>query len=321
MDRNFWAELPKPIFGLAPMANVTDAAFRQMFAIYGKPDVFMTEFVSVEGLCSSGRDRLLIDFWFSELEHPIVAQIFGTNPVQFEEVANLVHELGFDGIDINMGCPDKAVMKQGAGAALIQQPELAREIIRATKRGAHGLPVSVKTRLGYNINQFAKWLPHLFAEDLAAVTIHLRTRKEMSDVPAHWELAAQIAKLRDQLAPQTRILGNGDVETLAEARDKVVQTGIDGVMIGRGAFGKPWFFSEKMPSVTDRFAQLVEHADLFEQLFIPTYKHFDVMKKHFPAYASGFAGARDLRMQLMTTENAAQVRTLVAEWLRTPASS
>jgi nifR3 family TIM-barrel protein len=319
MKKNFWLQLRSPIFVLAPMANVTDAAFRQMFARYGKPDVFFTEFVSVEGLLSSGRERLLVDFWFGENEHPIVAQIFGTQPAQFEQVANLIYELGFDGIDLNMGCPDKSVEKQGAGAALIKNPHLAAEIIQATKRGAQGLPVSVKTRIGYKTNEIAVWLAQLLGEDLAALIVHLRTRNEMSDVPAHWELANEIATLRDQLAPQTRILGNGDVETLADARIKIEETGMDGVMIGRGAFGKPWFFSGIIPPVAERLRQLAEHTELFEQLYIRDFeaqgkrrhKNFEIMKKYFQAYSVGFDGAKELRRQLMETETAAQVRSIV----------
>ena len=322
MMQSFWKKLAKPIFVLAPMANVTDAAFRQMFARYGKPDVLFTEFVSVEGLLSAGRERLLVDFWFEPNEHPIVAQIFGSKPEQFSEVAALIAELGFDGIDINMGCPDKNVEKQGGGAALMKDPELAREIIRATKRGGQGLPVSVKTRIGYRTNQIEEWLPYLFGEDLAALTVHLRTRQEMSDVAAHWELAPEIVALRDRLAPQTVILGNGDVETLDEARQKVEETGIEGVMIGRGAFGKPWFFSEHEPPLADRLGQLLEHTELFEKLFIAypqtkgqhPYKSFEVMKKHFKAYVIGSSGAKELRTVLMTAGTVTQVQHIIEDF-------
>ncbi|MEK7460783.1 MAG: tRNA-dihydrouridine synthase [Patescibacteria group bacterium] len=323
MQQNFWSKLPKPILALAPMANVTDAAFRQMFARYGKPDVIFTEFVSVEGLLSSGRERLLVDFWFGQNEHPIVAQIFGNQPDQFEKVANLIHKLGFDGIDINMGCPDKSVEKQGAGAALMKNPERAVEILRAAKQGARGLPISVKTRLGYKTNEIETWLPILLKEDLAALTVHLRTRREMSDVAAHWELAADIVTLRDRMAPQTIILGNGDVETVADARKKVKETGIDGVMIGRGAFGRPWFFSKNTPSLAERLAIMAEHAELFQKLYKSDskkaegkLKNFDLMKKHFQAYATGFGGAKELRVRLMKTENAFQVRELTQNFIQ-----
>lgn len=350
MTKNFWAQLPKPIVALAPMANVTDAAFRRLFAKYGKPDVMVTEFVSVDGLLSKGREQLLTDLWYSEAERPIVAQIFGAKPANFERVASLIHELGFDGIDINLGCPDRSVEKQGAGAALIKNPKLAAEIIRATKRGARQLPISVKTRIGYQTKQINDWLPVLLQEDLAALTVHLRTRQELSDVPAHWELASEVVTLRDRYAPKTLVLGNGDVASLDDARIKCTQTGLDGVMIGRAAFGQPWFFSDQTPPLAERLRILVEHVELFELLYRapepfsqtsgvfgsltpeveirekgsnPTravstpLKPFATMKKHFKAYATGFDGAKELRIELMATETASEVRSVVEAFLRT----
>ena len=337
MDNGFWAKLNKPIFAMAPMANVTDAAFRRMFAEVagdiGKPSIFWTEFVSVEGLLSAGRERLLVDFWKSDLERPIVAQVFGSKPEQFEEVARLIRELGFDGIDINMGCPDRGIEKSGAGASLIRRPELAREIIRATKRGATSevigangkklpaIPVSVKTRIGYAKNEIAEWLPILLEENIAALTIHLRTRNEMSDVPAHWEIAPEIVVLRNRIAPKTLLLGNGDVATLAEAHTRTQESGFDGVMIGRGMFGNPWCFSEasggQAPSVHEKLMKMVEHTELFEKLYLgdKRLKSFDIMKKHFKAYCSGFDDAKELRIKLMEAENAAEVRKLTESFL------
>ncbi len=319
---------------MAPMANVTDAAFRRMFAKFGPPDVFWTEFVSVEGLLSRGRDALLVDFWKSDDEHPIVAQIFGSKPEQFEQVAELVNDLGFDGIDINMGCPDRGVEKSCAGAALIKDPKLAKEIIRATKRGAGNLPVSVKTRIGYAKNEIDSWIGGLLEEDLAALTVHLRTRNEMSDVPAHWDLAPQIVALRDRIvgqptsasAPSTIILGNGDVETFADAQARVAASGMDGAMIGRGIFGNPWFFNKttggQAPGTKEKLAALIEHAQLFETLYKSTLpkrqgglKNFDIMKKHFKAYCSGFDGAKELRIMLMETENAAEVEKIIQAFI------
>jgi tRNA-dihydrouridine synthase len=348
MQRGFWAKLKergRPIMAMAPMANVTDAAFRRMFAEIGvshaaagapsaAPDVFWTEFVSVEGLLSAGREQLLVDFWYTSAERPIVAQVFGDKPEQFEEVAQLVRELGFDGIDINMGCPDSGVEKSGAGAALIKDPERAREIIRATKRGAAGeyikrdgtsaaaIPVSVKTRLGYRSpEEMTGWLTALLEEDLAALTVHLRTRKEMSAVPAHWELAREIVALRDRIAPQTLILANGDVATLDEARARAAEFGLDGIMIGRGMFGNPWFFSGRTPDLREKLMRMVAHTKLFEKLYRnkpigeKQLKNFDVMKKHFKAYCSGFDGAKELRIKLMETENAGEVRKVVEEFI------
>lgn len=315
MANGFWATLKKPIMAMAPMANVTDAAFRRMFAALGPPDVFWTEFVSVEGLLSAGRERLLVDFWKSGAERPIVAQIFGSKPEQFEAVAAMIRELGFDGIDINMGCPDRGVEKSGGGASLIKNPELAKEIIRATKRGARGangaadLPVSVKTRIGYAKNEIATWVPALLEENPAALTMHFRTRNEMSDVPAHWELARDVIALRDRIALGTLILGNGDVASLEDARARATETGLDGIMVGRGMFGNPWFFSGRTPSVGEKLIRMVEHAELFEALY-KNNKNFDVMKKHFKAYCSGFDGAKELRIKLMEAENASDVRKI-----------
>ncbi len=317
MNRGFWGKLTKPILVNAPMANVTDAAFRRMFAECGKPDVFWTEFVSVEGLLSKGKEALLADLQYEKDEHPIVAQVFGAKPEQFEEAGAMLRELGFDGVDINMGCPDRAVEKQGAGAALMKNPQLAKEIIRAAKKGAGSLPVSVKTRIGYKKDELAAWLPALFEEDIAALTVHLRTREEMSNVPAHWELAPKIAKLRDAHAPRTLVLANGDINSLEEARARAEETGLDGVMIGRGIFGNPWFFSGRTPELPEKLTGMVRHAELFEELFMSR-KNFEVMKKHFKAYAAGFDGAKDLRIRLMGAETAAEVRRIIEEFLVNP---
>lgn len=315
MDHNFWKTLKKPIMALAPMANVTDAAFRRMFVECGKPDVFWTEFVSVEGLLSPGKKALLTDLWFDKKEErPIVAQIFGGKPEQFEAVGVLVRKLGFDGVDINMGCPDRGVEKSGAGAALIKDPERAKEIIRALKRGAGPLPVSVKTRIGYSQNEIATWIPALLQEDIAALTVHLRTRAEMSDVPAHWDLAPAIVALRNAIAPETLLLGNGDIASLVEAQERVSESGMDGVMIGRGIFGNPWFFSGRTPDIHERLLRMVAHAELFEKIFTGI-KNFDVMKKHFKAYANDFEGAKELRVKLMATDNAAEVRNVAETFL------
>jgi tRNA-dihydrouridine synthase len=300
------------------MANVTDEAFRRMFALCGPPDIFWTEFVSVEALLSKGRERALVDLWHDKAERPIVAQIFGAKPEQFEKAAALIRELGFDGIDINMGCPDKDVVAQGAGAMLIKNPLLARKIIQATKRGAKRLPVSVKTRIGYAKNEIKKWLPALLGEDLAALTVHLRTRNEMSDAAAHWELAPEIVALRDRYAPDTVILGNGDVRDLYDARAQVAASGFDGAMIGRGILGNPWFFSEKKPTTREKLDRMAIHAGLFEKLYRSNkkdrLKNFDIMKKHFKAYASGFLGAKELRARLMKTENAGEVKEVIEKF-------
>lgn len=334
MNDNFWEKLKRPIFVLAPMANVTDAAFRRIICRYGKPDVFWTEFVSVEGLLSRGREKLLPDLWFTLEEKPIVAQIFGGKPEQFYEIAPLLVKLGFDGVDINMGCPDKGVEKSGGGASLIKDPKRAQEIIIALKKGiadaGSSIPVSVKTRIGYNKNEMETWIPALLETGIAALTVHLRTRKEMSDVPAHWELMPRIVELRSQYAPETVLLGNGDVKDLNEARQKVAETGCDGVMIGRGIFGNPWLFrglaeqprSERdsaselqyIPTTEEKLRVAVEHTKLFMELLGPI-KPFDFMKKHFKAYVNGFDGAKELRVKMMEAGSASEIEKMVDEFL------
>lgn len=316
MKNNFWDNLPKPFFALAPMADVTDVAFRRIIAKYGKPDVLYTQFVSCDGLCSAGREALLIDLAYDKSERPIVAQFFGSKPKNFYECAKLARELGFDGVDINMGCPDKDIMKQCAGAALIRDPKLAREIIIATKEGAGDLPVSIKTRSGDIRDTLETWLPELLAEKPAAIILHARTRKEMSKVPAKWHLVKQAVEMAK--GSGTLILGNGDVVDMDDARRKVEETGCDGVMLGRAIFGNPWLFSKTVHrdslSLTERFSVLVEHTKLFEELLGP-HKNFAIMKKHFKAYVSGFDGAKEFRMELMETKNASEVSTVINNFL------
>lgn len=315
INLGFWAKLQRPIFCLAPMADVTDCAFRQIIAKYGKPDVFWTEFVSADGLAhSQAREKLLIDLKYSENEHPIVAQIFGGKPENIREAAKLCAELGFDGIDINMGCPDKSIEKQCAGAAMMRDPKLAKEIIRAAKEGGRGLPVSVKTRIGYNKNEIETLIPALLEEDLAALTVHLRTRKEMSNVPAHWDVMKRVVEIRNEMKKETLILGNGDVMNLEEARQRITETGCDGVMLGRAIFGNPWLFTGKIPTIKEKLEVMVEHTKLFEKM-LGEHKNFAIMKKHYKAYVNGFEGAKELRMKLMEAENTLQVETIVNDFL------
>lgn len=300
---------------LAPMANVTDAAFRRIIAKYGKPDVTWTEFVSADGLLSPGREVLMRDLEYSEGERPIVAQLFTGHADKMREAATLVAKLGFDGIDINMGCPDRAVEKQGGGAGMIKNKDSARAVIEAAREGAPELPVSVKTRIGYNKNEINTWIAFLLEQKLPVLTVHLRTRKEMSDVPAHWELMKDIVALRDKISPETLILGNGDVLTIEDARIKVKETGCDGVMIGRGIFGNPWCFSGKIPTNDERLMVLVEHTKLFEKL-LGDIKSFAIMKKHFKAYVTGWEGAKELRVKLMETNNSKEVDKVIGEYLK-----
>lgn len=316
---NFWTGLNGPFFALAPMADVTDAAFRQMFARHGKPDIMFTEFVSTDGLCSAGRTNLMRELKYSENERPIVAQLWGAKPENFYKSAQLIADLGFDGIDINMGCPRDKEIKNGACAALINTPKLAREIIRACKRGAAGLPVSVKTRIGFKTTDTEKWINELLGEDLAAITIHARTAKEMSGPPARWEEIARAVKLRDKKGVPTLIVGNGDIKSLTDAQTRVAQSGADGAMVGRGVFGNPWFFDAKRNhaemTTAERLEAMLEHARLFRKLFGAS-RNFAVMRKHFKAYANGFPDARELRVKLMAAENYKETESAVTEFLK-----
>ncbi|MBY0293829.1 tRNA-dihydrouridine synthase [Patescibacteria group bacterium] len=317
--KGFWADLPKPFFVLAPLANVTDMAFRALIAKYGKPDVLWTEFVSADGLMLAtpeGKEKLLRDLKYSEAERPIVAQLFTSKPKMMEKAAALAQELGFDGIDINMGCPDRSIEKQGAGAKLITTPDLAVEIIQAAKRGAPTLPVSVKTRLGYNKDVLEEWLPKILSADPVAVTVHARTRKEMSLVPARWERVKRAVEIRNELGSNALILGNGDAKNLEDARQKVAESGADGAMLGRAIFGNPWLFSKNPEvSIETRLRVAIEHSKMFEEM-LGDIKSFALMKKHFKAYVEGFPGAKELRMQLMETSNAQEIEDIIEAFLK-----
>ena len=344
----FWEKLKKPIMVLAPMADVTDCAFRQIIVKYGKPDVFWTEFVSANGLAHlKARKKLLIDLKYGKNEHPIVAQIFGSNVNNIKEASALCQKLGFDGVDINMGCPDKSIEKQCAGAAMIKDPKLAREIIISAKKGAPNLPISVKTRIGYNGNSLdEKWIRELLNEDLAVLIVHLRTRKEMSLVPAHWEVMKRIVEIRDEMKKKTLIFGNGDVVDIDDARRKCKETNCDGVMLGRAIFGNPWLFSplrlehisksnlsgvatpanfsarqpakgfsQYVPSLQEKLKVMVEHTKLFEKM-LGEHKNFAIMKKHYKAYVNGFEGAKELRMKLMEAENAKEIKKITDDFFK-----
>lgn len=333
---HFWQKLKaaqRPLFVMAPMANVTDSVFRKLFASFGAPDVTWTEFVSSDGLISPGRKKLLIDLVFSRSEKPIVAQLFTGHPDAMRKASKLAAELGFSGIDINMGCPDRSVEKQGGGAALTRNPKIAVAVLEAARAGAQdaagknkqAIPVSVKTRLGYNKVDMG-WLRTMLEQKPPALTVHLRTRKEMSLVAAHWELMPEIVKLRDEVSPETVLIGNGDVTSITDGLEKIRATGCDGVMIGRGIFGKPWLFenihakggardaAERTPE--ERLKALVQHAKAFEKTF-KNVKSFAIMRKHFKAYVNGWPGAAELRAELMLAEDAKAVAATVRKYLHT----
>lgn len=321
---SFWKKLPKPFFVLAPLADVTDPAFRRLVAEYGKPDVTWTEFVSADGLYHTREKKgmkdeenpLYRDLGYTEGERPILAQIFGSNPETIEYASALAAKLGFDGIDINMGCPDRSIEKQGAGAAMIKTPELVAPIMAAARRGAPDLPISIKTRIGYNQETMDTWLPAVLATKPDALTVHLRTRKEMSKVDAHWDLMARAVALRDEHSPETVILGNGDVKDLADARAKAEQTGADGIMLGRGIFGNPWLFTDRSPesiSPRERLEALATLALYFGEL--RPAKSFHLLKKHFKSFVSGWDGAAQIRGRLMDAPSLEALDAVLADEL------
>jgi len=314
MPQDFWKKLKLPIMAVAPMSGVTDYPFRTVLAKYGKPSVFWTEFISAEGLFSKGKEHCFEVLKFDQNQHPIVAQIFGSNPLYFQKAAQLLIELGFDGIDINMGCPDKDIEKNGGGAALIKNPDLAKEIIRAVKKIAPDFPISIKTRIGYRKDEIKEWLPVILQENVSAITVHFRARQELSCPPAHWELVSKVLELRNKYCPETLIIGNGDVKTLAQAEKLVQETGIDGIMVGRGALGNPWLFSGKNPCIKEKLDVMIEHAKVFDDFFSHE-KNFNIIRKHFHSYCKGFIGAKELRDNLMKVKNLEETEDLVKKFL------
>ncbi len=365
--KNFWEKLKTSYFAeasqdsaffcLAPMYDVTDSAFRQMFVRHSKgsakyPLVLYTEFVSADGLASDeGRAKLLRELYFTKEERPIVAQIFGSNPETIKIAVKIIRELGFDGVDINMGCPDRAVEKQGAGSALIKNLQLAQEIIRSAKSVAGDMPVSVKTRLGYNKIDLS-WIESILSAKPAVLTVHLRTRKEMSKAEAHYEVIPDLVKLAK--ATTVPLVVNGDITSVERGIELVKKYNLAGVMIGRGAFGKPWLFANLAqaergcqierppkpcakadnltpePDLETRLHIMLEHTQLFEKLYLlgPTNdklfaghtKNFAVMRKHFKAYVNGFKGATALRAKLMTANNSDEVALIINDFLLTKVS-
>lgn len=299
---------------MAPLDDVTDVVFREIVFKTAAPNVFFTEFTNVDGLNSVGREKLLPRFKFTKNQHPIIAQIWGKDPKNYTKVAQEIVQLGFDGIDINMGCPDKAICKNGCCAALINNHPLAREIIKATKRGAPDLPVSVKTRCGYKEWKTEEWFTFLLKQNLAAITVHGRIASEVSKYPARWEEISQVIKLRDQISPSTIIIGNGDVLNYEDGIKKSKDFGVDGLMIGRGIFADLWAFDKtaNKPKLTKEIQLnlLLRHAQLFNKTWGNT-KNFAILRKFFKIYATNFPGALELRTKLMSTHNLSEVEMIV----------
>lgn len=311
---DFWHQLPRPFFVLAPMEAVTDTVFRHVIARAARPDVFFTEFTNTDSFCSprgnhSTRGRLV----YKDDEQPMIAHIWGDKPELFANMAKQMKVQGFAGIDINMGCPAPNVAPKGKGSGLINHPDNAAMIIAACKES--GLPVSVKTRLGYtNISEWHGWIAHLLTQDITNLTIHLRARKEMSKVPAHYEVIADLKALRDQLAPQTLLTINGDIRDRTHGMELVDQYGVDGIMIGRGVFGNPFAFEHEQREHTK--AELLEllnyHLDLYDQYQDITKRPYETLKRFYKIYIRDFNGASELRDRLMHTKNTAEVRGILA---------
>jgi nifR3 family TIM-barrel protein len=324
MIHNFWKTLGVPVFTLAPMEDVTDTVFREIVLSTSDPNllrVLFSEFVSTDGLCHAiggpkVKHRLIINDserkLLMEKNVKIVAQIWGTDPEKFFKAAKLICAEGqFDGIDINMGCPVKKIVKQGGCSALIAMPDLAKEIILATKE-ASDLPVSIKTRIGISKVITEQWIPHLLECKPAQITVHGRTQKQQSEGLADWNEIKKVVELRNELSPETVVHGNGDVSSVEDGFNKVKEFGVDGIMVGRGIFHNPWFFNtglaEKVPE--ERLKLLWKHTELFVETWGNT-KNFAILKRFFKIYTNGFPGAHQLRARLMETKTLDDVKLIL----------
>jgi tRNA-dihydrouridine synthase len=315
--------LPRPFFALAPMDEVTDTVFRQVVGDCAAPDVCFTEFVNVDGLQSAGRQKLLKKLQFAASEKRLIAQLWGIEPQNFrkaaEEIAagTLARELGlpagcnFTGVDLNMGCPAKSEVKNGACSALILNRPLAAEIIQAAKEGLNGrLPLSVKTRLGFNEVDMS-WISFLLEQNIDMLTVHGRTRRQMSKVPANWELIGQVRELRDHLAAATLIVGNGDVMTRQQGLQLAEKYRLDGIMIGRGVFSDPFVFSENSPwpefDARQRLSLYARQVKSFAETWQHGERPIQTLNRFCKIYVSGFDGAKELRERLMSARTTAEL--------------
>lgn len=308
--KNFWQILPRPFTVLAPLDGVTDVVFRQMITELGKPDVLFTEFTSTDGIQSAGREKVSQRLWLKDGQKPVIAQIWGANPDYFYESAKYVSTLGFAGIDINMGCPDKTVIKHGACSRLITNHELAKEIIDATRKGAGDLPVSVKTRIGFYKPEVEEWIGFLLKQKLSALTVHLRTVEEMSKVPAHWEVMPKIMEMRNTLAPDTVIIGNGDIVSLTEIQEKYEKYACEGFMVGRGIFANPWMFNKEVQlhdiPLSLRFDTFLTHIELHDKTWGKV-KNYANLKKFCKSYINNFPDAGVYREEIMKAKSIQQL--------------
>lgn len=310
---DIWQKLPKPFIILAPMEGVTDIVFRQVIAYAGKPDLFFTEFTNVSSYASDkGRHNALERLKISATDNPIIAQIWGKDPNHFAKTASALENLGFSGIDLNFGCPDKHVNKAGGGAAMIKTPELAIECFKNAQNSTN-LPVSIKTRLGWSsVEEYQTWLPTLLALSPAALTIHLRTKKEMSKVPAHYELIPKIIEIRNQISPKTKLVINGDIKNKAHALDiHSKYPEINGFMIGRGVFANPYCFTDQVPTKEDLVKLLKLHLNLYENY--ARNQSYEPLKHFFKIYINNFPGSKEFRSKLMETHSVTEARQIIQQ--------
>ena len=322
MRSNFWHKQITPSFSLAPMEDVTDTVFREMVlrnSEEGQLHLLFSEFTSTDGMCHEiGHDKVKHRLQINASEQKqlkaksvkLIAQIWGKNPEKYYKTAQYIaQETDFDGIDINMGCPVKNVVKSGCCSALIEEPELAKEIILATREGSN-LPLSVKTRIGFKEVVTDSWISHLLGMPIDAIILHGRIQKQMSEGLADWNEIAKAVDLRNELAPYIKIIGNGDVLSYQDGLDKVNQFGVDGVMIGRGIFKDPWLFNPNLSEVDEntRLKMLWEHTELYEQTWQGN-KNFAILKRFFKIYCKDFYGAAKLCHQLMQTSSANEVKS------------
>jgi len=320
---NLWKTASKPLFLLAPMDDVTDTVFRQVVLSCQRPDIFFTEFVSADGLFSPGKDKVIQKLKFSKEEKPIVAQLWGNNPDNFYKAAQLIAKLGFDGIDINFGCPDRTVISHNCGAAIILNEKLVSEIIRKTKEGAPDLPISIKTRLGLQKIVTDEWIPMLLSQPIDAITVHGRTAKEQSKVPAHWDEIGKAVKIRNHSHSNVLIIGNGDIESYDQGLKKIAEYELDGIMIGRGIFKDLWVFEktkkEGCDTPVNKLRLLLKHIVLFKKIWGKD-KSFLTIRKYVKIYVSGFDKASDTRVKLMSAASINELELTVKDAIVSMAS-
>ena len=316
MKENFWKDLPRPFFILAPMEDVTDNVFRHVVAKAAAPDVYFTEFTDTYAYnLTKVKNTLNGRLFFTEDEQPIVAHLWGDVPEYFANMAKGMAEMGYKGIDINMGCPAANVVKKGKGSGLINRPEVAAKIIEAAKEG--GLPVSVKTRLGYwEVDEYKEWLSHLLKQDIVNLTVHLRTKKEMSLVDAHWDLIPEIVKLRDEIAPNTLITINGDIPNRQVGLELVEKYGVDGIMIGRGIFKNVFAFEKEQREHSHKeFIELFHyHLDYYEEMVEKEPGLSKILNRLFKTYIKEFKGSKHLRDKLVRSKSIDEVRDILANF-------